>query len=106
MKTKRLKLNRLWNCLTLLLFGFPLVLPLVTMGCAARVGVYDPAYRDYHRWDRDEDRAYHDYWRDRHEHEEYRDYNRLNADQQRDYWNWRHDHPDQGKRGDRDRDRH
>jgi len=94
------------------------VTTLAATGCAVRY--YDADHRDYHRWDGDEDRAYHDYWNQRHPREEYRDFNRLDGDQQRDYWNWRHGHPDASKgdsghegrgddrnggRGD-DRDRH
>jgi len=64
-------------------------------GCAARY--YDADHRDYHRWSDDEDRAYHNYWRERREHEEYREYARLNGEQRRDYWNWRHNHPDRDR---------
>jgi len=73
-----------------------LALSIGVSGCGVRY--YDAQHRDYHRWDRDEDRAYHNYWNERHGNEPYRDYGKLNADQQNDYWNWRHDHPDQGKR--------
>jgi hypothetical protein len=64
-------------------------------GCAARVGVYDPAYRDYHHWDAREDLAYHNYWMENHGREPYRDYGKLNENEQKDYWNWRHSHPDE-----------
>jgi hypothetical protein len=90
-----------------LVLGLTFIASMATIGCAGRVGVYDPEYRDYHRWNRDEDRSYNDYWRERHEHEEYREYGRLNEDQQRDYWKWRHGRSDEGRgrdRDDRDRD--
>jgi hypothetical protein len=97
-------MKRITGYLASLVLGFSLLGNVAITGCAARVGVYDPEYRDYHRWDRNEDRAYHDYWRERHERERYRDYGRLNAEQQRDYWNWRHGRADRD-RHDRDRDR-
>jgi hypothetical protein len=78
--------------------GLTLVASIATFGCAVRY--YDAEHRDYHRWDPDEDRAYHNYWNERHEHEDFRDYSKLNEDQQKDYWNWRHAHPGQ------DRDKH
>jgi len=62
-------------------------------GCTGRVRVYDQYHSDWHTWDHDEDRAYHDYWNDHHQ--PYRDYHKLDKDEQKDYWNWRHDHPDQ-----------
>lgn len=101
--------KRMRNYMASLILGSCLVATVALGGCAARVGVYDPEYRDYHHWDRDEDRAYHQYWRERHEREEYRDYGRLNAEQQREYWNWRHSHLDTDRnrrdRDDRNRDR-
>ncbi len=79
---------------TLLAVSF--LLAVASSGCAGRVRVYDGYHRDYHRWDRREDRAYRRYWNDRHQ--QYRPYNRLNQGEQRDYWNWRHDHPDSDRR--------
>jgi hypothetical protein len=79
----------------LLLLALSIGLSGVTSGCGVRY--YDADHHDYHRWDRDEDRTYHNYWNERHGNEPYRDFTKLNADQQKDYWNWRHDHPDQGK---------
>jgi hypothetical protein len=61
-------------------------------GCVARVGLYDPDHRDYHRWDDREDRAYRQFLAERHE--EYRGFQSRSADDQREYWRWRHDHPD------------
>ena len=69
-----------------------LLITVANSGCAGRVRVYDEYHTDWHTWDHDEDGAYRNYWRERHE--TYRDYNRLNRDEQKDYWNWRHDHSD------------
>lgn len=90
------------NYMAPLILGFTFAAALATTGCAVRY--YDADHRDYHRWSGDEDRAYRDYWRDRHAREEYREYARLNAEQQRDYWNWRHNRPDRDRDRDRDRD--
>ena len=100
----RIDMKRVLNYLAPLVLGLTFVASIAATGCAVRY--YDADHRDYHRWGPDEDRAYHDYWRERHEHEDYRDYSRLNGDQQRDYWNWRHGHQDAGRGRDRDdRDR-
>ena len=79
------------------------VTTLAATGCAVRY--YDADHRDYHRWDGDEDRAYHDYWNDRHPREPYREYRGLDNGEQRDYWNWRHGHPDAGRDDDSNRRR-
>jgi hypothetical protein len=52
--------------------------------------VYDRDHRDYHNWNRDEDRMYREYLEQRHR--KYRAFSRLSAKQQREYWRWRHDH--------------
>lgn len=88
--------DRITSSLFLLFLG--LSVALASSGCAARVRVYDTEHGDYHRWDRDEDRAYRRYWMERHEREPYRDYNRLDDREQRDYWNWRHGHQDEDRR--------
>jgi hypothetical protein len=99
-------MRRILNYIAPLILGASLVASVAAAGCAARVGIYDPEYRDYHRWDGDQDRAYRDYWRERHEREPYRDYRRLNEEQQRDYWKWRHGRAEQDRGRDRDdRDR-
>ena len=95
-------ITKLQKYISPIVLGIALLAGLAGAGCGVRY--YDADHRDYHRWDRDEDRNYHVYWDDRHHNEPYRDYGKLNADQQRDYWNWRHDHPDKDR--DRDRDRH
>jgi hypothetical protein len=75
-----------------MLLAAALVVGTAGAGCAGRVRIYDTERRDYHPWDRREDRAYHRYWNERHE--PYRDYGKLDRDRQNDYWKWRHDHPD------------
>jgi hypothetical protein len=100
-------MRRILNFVAPLFLGLTFIASIAATGCAVRY--YDADHRDYHRWDPDEDRAYHNYWRERHEHEDYRDYSRLNAGEQHDYWNWRHGHPAEGRRNakddNRDRDR-
>jgi len=54
--------------------------------------IYDKSHNDYHNWDGDEDRRYHEYLLEKHR--AYRPFNELNAKDQRDYWNWRHSHED------------
>jgi hypothetical protein len=86
-----------------IVLGLTLAAAIGTTGCAVRY------YDADHRWDRDEDRAYHDYWAERHAREPYQDYGRLDSRDRNDYWNWRHGHPDAGRndhdRDDRNRDR-
>lgn len=69
----------------------------IITGCAARVGVgnrvYDPYYRDHHRWD-DNETVYYNLWRVETHREPHREYRKLNRDEQNEYWKWRHDHPD------------
>ena len=84
-------LRRFLECLVL---ASALLAPAVlSIGCAARVRVYDQYHGDWHQWNGNEDRAYRSYLNDHHE--QYRDFGKQSADEQRDYWNWRHDHPDQ-----------
>ena len=90
------QLSRMTDGLFFLFLG--LSVALASSGCAARMRVYDPEYRDYHRWDAGEDRAYHRYWMENRGREPYREYNRLDDREQRDYWNWRHGHPDEDRR--------
>jgi hypothetical protein len=96
------------NYMASIVLGSCLIATVGISGCAARVGVYDPGYRDYHRWNGDEERAYREYWREQHARERYLEYQRLDAERQREYWAWRHSHPGPyrgGDRDDRDRDR-
>ena len=78
-----------------LLLGASMLLPLIGAGCAARTryyggGYYDSGYRDYHHWDRGDDRYYRDYCQRRYGH--YRDWSSLSNRDRDDYWRWRHDH--------------
>jgi hypothetical protein len=54
--------------------------------------VYDRSHKDYHNWDDNEDRTYHQYFTENHG--EYRDYSKLKRKDQDAYWNWRHEHGD------------
>ena len=51
--------------------------------------VYDPYRRDYHSWNRDEERAYRAYLAERHR--SYVAYQRQRAAERRAYWRWRHE---------------
>lgn len=62
---------------------------------------YDKTRKDYHEWNQDEDRRYHEYLKERRMQD--RNFDRLNSRQQSDYFKWRHQHEQNG--GDRD-DRH
>jgi hypothetical protein len=72
------------------------------VGCTGRVRIYDEPYRDYHRWDGREDRAYRVYLGE--QRRGYREFRTLDRRDQEEYWRWRHAHPDRD-RDDRDRDR-
>ena len=66
--------------------------------------VYDPAHRDYHNWNDQEERRYREYL-DEH-HMRTRAYSQLSTRQQRNYWQWRHEHErDRDRDRDQDRDR-
>jgi hypothetical protein len=69
----------------------PVVLAVaLAAGCAARVGVYDPYYHDYHHWS-DAETPYYNQWIVE-THHNHVDYNHLNKHDKQDYWRWRHDH--------------
>jgi hypothetical protein len=51
---------------------------------------YDRDHRDYHRWDRDEDRRYRAYLAERHR--RYLAFQRASRQRQHAYWQWRHEH--------------
>jgi hypothetical protein len=57
---------------------------------------YDRDYRDYHRWNNNEDGRYRSWGTERHE--AYRPFYRLHRKQQRAYWKYRHEHPDRDDR--------
>jgi len=56
---------------------------------AVVIRVYDPYRRDYHAWNRDEQRAYREYLAARHR--TYISYQRQRAAERRAYWRWRHE---------------
>jgi hypothetical protein len=80
-----------------LLVAAALVLPVISSGCAARVGVgvgyrsYDPYHTDYHVWD-DHERVYYNNWVVETHRDAHRDYRKLKKDEQKQYWDWRHNH--------------
>lgn len=53
---------------------------------------YDPAEKDYHNWNSQEDRAYRVYLGERHQ--DYTEFPKVKTSEQREYWKWRHGHPD------------
>ena len=59
------------------------------VGARVTVRVYDPFRRDYHSWDRDEERSYRAYLAERHR--SYIAYQRQRLAQRRAYWRWRHE---------------
>jgi hypothetical protein len=67
-------------------------LALSNTGCAVGFRVYDPEYRDYHRWNGGEESVFRVYLDGRHE--PYRKFPSLNRDEQRAYWKWRHERSD------------
>jgi hypothetical protein len=52
------------------------------------IRVYDRDHRDYHRWDRVEDRRYRAYLAERHR--RYLAFQRASRQRQIAYWRWRH----------------
>lgn len=64
--------------------------------------VYDRQHKDYHQWNRDEDRNYRQWYTESRNGREYREYHRLNSKDQNAYWNWRHQHGDRDDHHDRD----
>ena len=54
---------------------------------------YDPYNRDYHQWNENEERAYR-HWVEQERHQQYRDWKHARKRDQREYWRWRHEHQD------------
>jgi len=54
--------------------------------------MYDAAHKDYHTWNADEDRRYHEYVTENHM--KYREFSKLGKRKQKAYWQWRHEHED------------
>lgn len=57
---------------------------------------YDEEHKDYHYWNADEERYWHEYWT--YEHRPYIDWGRASEAQRRAYWHWRHEHHDHDDR--------
>ena len=55
---------------------------------------YDRDRRDWHEWNANENRAYRHWLMEERRERQFREYRRLRAQQQRDYWRWRHEHND------------
>ena len=70
--------------------------PIFIAGCEAHGSygyrAYDPGYRDYHVYDRNEE-VYYNQWvvETRRPH---RDFRKLHDNDKREYWKWRHEHRD------------
>ena len=91
-----------------LLLVVALASPLVTTGCAEHryYRVYDPYYRDYHRWD-DHEVVFYNQWTVETHRDPHRDFRKLHDDEKKEYWNWRHNHGDHDHDHDHDHnDRH
>ena len=52
-------------------------------------GYYDADHRDYHRWNRQEERSWRGYWTS--ERQPYVNWEHANEEQRRAYWRWRHE---------------
>jgi hypothetical protein len=73
-----------------LLISASTLVPMVTIGCAGEVRVYDPDHRDYHRWNRDEI-VFYTRW-ETNTHRDHREWRERRAEEQQEYWAWRHSH--------------
>jgi hypothetical protein len=69
--------------------GGSALLPAPAQAQGVTVRFYDRSHRDYHRWNRDEDRTYRQYLAEHHR--RYRAFSRMTREQQREYWSWRHE---------------
>ena len=89
------------NSFSLLILAAGLTAAALGNACAEHhyYRVYDPYYTDYHVWNPDEARYYHQ-WADETHHDRDRDFRKLPPNEQKEYWTWRHNH------GDHDHDRH
>ena len=89
------------SCWNLLWLGVLLLAVSAGVGCERHsYRVYDPYYTDYHDWNDDEARYYHQ-WADETHRDRDRDFRHLPPEEQKQYWTWRHNHSDHG-----DRDHH
>lgn len=53
----------------------------------------DREHHDRHEWNENENRAWR-HWIAEERHRKYHDWNRADAREQREYWRWRHEHQD------------
>ena len=79
-----------------LIVGVLLAAPLLTTGCAGRVGVgyyraYDPYYHTYRPWN-DNEVVIYNRWRTETHRDPHREFRHLNRGEQRQYWEWRRNH--------------
>ena len=72
---------------TPLLFAAALAAPVLCVGCATHVRVYDPYYNDYHVWAAEE--PYYAQW-ERDTHREHKDFDKRSDVDKKAYWDWRH----------------
>ena len=79
----RTRYRRLGSLLTAL----ALAAPAAIAGCATH-SVYDDEYRDYHRWNGDENLFY-IRWESE-THRDHRDFDKRSERERRSYWEWRH----------------
>jgi hypothetical protein len=88
-----------------LLMTATLALPMVAPAAALAGGrvnttvtlrIYDPFRRDYHVWDRHEERAYRGYLAERHR--SYVRYGRQRLAERPAYWRWRHEREERFER--------
>ena len=89
-------MRRILSALVMMMtLGVPFVVPANAIAGERAVNAtvtsrtYDPYRRDYHVWDRREERAYRAYLAERHR--AYVMYQRQKLAQRRAYWRWRHE---------------
>jgi len=87
--------RRKFNFLILLVIAF--YTSVLFSGCAVRASyrVYDPAYEDYHAWNRNE-AVYYQRW-EVESHRDHKEFRKRNSDEQKEYWTWRHAHHDENR---------
>ncbi|MGD1063756.1 MAG: hypothetical protein ABR860_10895 [Terracidiphilus sp.] len=80
-------MRSLLRCFTPFLLATVMSLPLFCGGCAARVNVYDPYYRDYHVWAAET--PYYSQW-EHDTHRDHMDFNKRSDADKKAYWDYRH----------------
>ena len=53
---------------------------------------YDKDAKDWHEWNKQEERAYRHWWEEKHHKRAFRDWDRLTDRDRQEYWRWRHQH--------------